>query len=269
MLRSLLTLFLAASLFAETALLEGRKVHYSTYGNGKQAIVLIHGWTCDESVWASAVPDLAKQYRVLTVDLPGHGQSDAVPGNTMEAYADAVGAAIQHANIKRAILAGHSMGGPVILAFARRFPEQTTALVGVDAVFLDAATAEKMKDPAKRFEGPGGLTAREQMIRSMFSAATTNEMQEHILRMMLATPESVAVGAMQSMWAPAFWRDDAIDLPMLEIAAATNTYMTLESLKRRFPKAELQRIEGTGHFLMMERPAEFDRILLDWLAAQH
>lgn len=264
-----MALLVTATAFAETTMLDGRKVHYSTYGKGAQAVVLIHGWTCDESVWAADIPELAKHHRVLTVDLPGHGQSEAAPGNSMEVYADAVSAAMHHAKIKRATLVGHSMGGAVILAFARRYPEQTAALVGVDAVFVDTATAEKFKGAATRFEGSGGLAAREKMIRSMFSAATTKEMQDHVLKIMLATPEAVAVGAMQSMWAPAFWRDDVINLPMLEIVAADNTYVTLESLQRRFPKAELQRIEGTGHFLMMEKPAEFDRILLDWLAGQH
>jgi pimeloyl-ACP methyl ester carboxylesterase len=269
MLRTLMALLLTATVFAETALLDGRKVHYSTYGEGKQAVVLIHGWTCDESVWAANVAELAQHFRVLTVDLPGHGQSEAAPSNSMETYADAVTAAMQHAKIKRAVLVGHSMGGAVILAFARRYPEQTDALVGVDAVFLDAATAEKFKGFASRFEGPGGPAAREQMIRSLFSTATTKEAQEHILKIMLATPEAVAVGAMQAMWAPAFWSDDRIDLPMLEIAAGNNTFVTLEALQRRFPKAELQRVEGTGHFLMMERPVEFDRSLMDWVAARH
>lgn len=269
MLRTLMALLLAATVFAETALLDGRKVHYSTYGQGAQSVVLIHGWTCDESVWAANVAELAQHFRVLTVDLPGHGQSEPAPSNSMETYADAVSAAMRDAKIKQAVLVGHSMGGAVILAFARRHPEQTTALVGVDAVFLDAATAEKIKDPATRFEGPGGVAAREKMIRSMFSVATTKEVQDHILKIMLAAPEKVAVGAMQAMWVPAFWRDDVIDLPMLEIAAASNTYVTLESLKRRFPNAELQHVEGTGHFLMMEWPAEFDRILIHWVTALH
>ena len=115
-----MALLLAATVFAETALLGGRKVHYSTYGNGKQAVVLIHGWTCDESVWAANIGELAQHFRVLTVDLPGHGQSEVAPSNSMETYADAVSAAMHHAKIKRAVLVGHSMGGAVILAFARR-----------------------------------------------------------------------------------------------------------------------------------------------------
>lgn len=72
---------------------------------------------------------------------------------------------------------------------------------------------------------------------------------------------------MLAMTSLAFWHDDTIDLPFLQIAAANNTHATLEPLKRRFPKAELKRIDGTGHFLMMEKPAEFDQMLLDWLGA--
>jgi len=149
-------------MLAETALLDGRKVHYSSHGSAKEALVLVHGWTCDETAWSANVPELSKHYRVLTLDLPGHGQSDLAPSYTMESFADSVAAIMSHAKVERAVVAGYSMGGPVILAFARRHPQQALALVGVDAAFFDPAAAEKGKsnDFAVHLEGPGGPAAR-------------------------------------------------------------------------------------------------------------
>src|ERR1035437_6083958 len=219
MVRLLLGLCLIVSVSAETALVEGRKVHYSSFGKGSKTLVLIHGWTCDETFWSSNVPGLSQQYRVLTVDLPGHGQSDQAPEYSMDAFADAVSAVMTEAHVKRATLVGHSMGGPVLLAFARRHPEQVRALVAVDAAFSDSQSAARSKLKGRSFLGPDALTARDAIVRHMFSAATMPATREHILRVMLAVPEDVADGAIQGMRDPQFWRQDRIDLPFLEIAA--------------------------------------------------
>jgi pimeloyl-ACP methyl ester carboxylesterase len=269
MVRLLLGFCLVVSALAESALVEGRKVHYSSYGKGHKALVLVHGWTCDETFWASNVPGLSKQYRVVTVDLPGHGQSDPAPEYSMDAFADAVSAVMTEAKVKRATLVGHSMGGPVLLAFARRHREQVTALVAVDAAFSDPKSAARSQAKGRSFLGPDALTAREAIVRHMFSTATLPATREHILRVMLAVPEQVADGAIQGMRDPEFWREDRIDLPFLEIAAGSSAYITLPALRGRFPLAQIKRIRGTGHFLMMEKPLVFNRTLLAWLAARH
>src|ERR1700745_3258662 len=71
--RWLLSGLWAASLSAATV--DGLKIHSTTTGKGPNTVILVHGWTCDETTWNSQVPVLAGQYRVITLDLPGHGQS--------------------------------------------------------------------------------------------------------------------------------------------------------------------------------------------------
>src|SRR4051794_37475197 len=58
------------------AAVDGAKVHWISRGSAKQTVILVHGWTCDESSWDAQVPVLSQKYRVITLDLPGHGQSD-------------------------------------------------------------------------------------------------------------------------------------------------------------------------------------------------
>ena len=263
----LICLALAGILSAGTTEFKGRNVHYTQQGSGKETLVLIHGWTCDGGFWSANVPALAKRFRVLTVDLPGHGLSGACAACTMEEFGDAVFAVMDAAKVRQGILVGHSMGGAVMLACARRQPNRVRAIVAVDAFFLDAASAEKYKGHESRFVGAEGREAREKMVRSMFTPATPKAVQEQVLKAMLGASESVAVGAMKALFDPAFWKDDVFQFPVLQIAAGTSAWMTEEALRKRFPKGQLKRMEGTGHFLMMEQPEAFNRVLLEWVGA--
>lgn len=254
-------------LIAGTAVLDGGRIYYEAAGRGAVTVVLIHGWTCDHTFWDAQVAALRPRYRVLALDLPGHGRSDPAPEYSMKRYARAVNAVLDKENADRAVLVGHSMGGAVMLEFARLYPRKVRALVAVDAHFPDPETAKRWASLAARLQEPGALQIRAKMIHAMFTDATTPALRSRILEVMLATPAETAAGAMKGLADPSLWREDRVDLPFLQIAAAS-TFLTEESLRRRFPRAELVRVPGTGHFLHMERPAEVNRILLDWLGRQ-
>ena len=106
------------------AKLDDAKVHYTDYGGGESALVFVHGWACDESVWAAqAAPLAARKKHVITIDLPGHGESDKPEiAYTMDLHARAIDAVLQDAGVKSAVLIGHSNGTPVIRQFYRKFP---------------------------------------------------------------------------------------------------------------------------------------------------
>ena len=124
---------LAGVLSAADALYDGSRVHYESHGVGKDAVVFIHGWTCDRTFWRAQEPVYKKQ-RALLVDLPGHGQSDKPEVSyTPERFARAVEAVMSHAGVDRGVLVGHSMGGAVAITFLRLFPARTKAFVLVDA----------------------------------------------------------------------------------------------------------------------------------------
>ena len=94
----------AASLSAATV--DGIHLHSSMNGKGLKTVILVHGWTCDDRTWQSQVPELAKSYRVITLDLPGHGKRGSPKdGKTsMDLYARAIEAARQEAKSDRAVL---------------------------------------------------------------------------------------------------------------------------------------------------------------------
>jgi len=93
------------------ATLDGARIHYKNYGKGREALVFIHGWTCNLDNWRDQVPDFAKRNRVIALDLPGHGQSDKPEiAYSMDLFAQAIDAVMRDAKVKRGVLVGHSMG---------------------------------------------------------------------------------------------------------------------------------------------------------------
>jgi len=113
----------------KTLLYKNTKIAYSDTGKGT-AIVLLHGFLENATMWDFYVDDFAAKYRVITIDLLGHGQTDCLGYiHTMEDMADTVHAVLHELKIKKAIFVGHSMGGYVSLAFAELYPEFIKGLV--------------------------------------------------------------------------------------------------------------------------------------------
>jgi len=105
------------------------KVKYRDLGKGN-AIVLLHGYLETGEVWYPLEKMLAANHRVLSVDLPGHGGSEVTgEPHTVEYMADAVRAVIKEAGEEKVLLAGHSLGGYVALAFAEKYPELLSGYV--------------------------------------------------------------------------------------------------------------------------------------------
>lgn len=256
---------------------DGARVHYESYGKGKDAVVFIHGWTCDLTFWRSQEP-VYKKHRSLLIDLPGHGQSDKpdVP-YTQERFARAVEAVMRDSGVERAVLVGHSMGGPVALTFLRLFPAKAKALVLVDALVpqrpKDDAARERQKAQmdtfARRWREPDYKESAEKMISSMFSAKTTPAMREDIRSKMGSAPQHVMASAFEGMFAmEAPKPGETYPLPVMAVMVQTPGRAGYEAqLRTVFPNLrKYEAWEGSGHFLMMESPDRFNRALEDFLA---
>jgi pimeloyl-ACP methyl ester carboxylesterase len=259
----------------DAATVDGLQIHSTVTGNGATTVFLVHGYTCDETSWAEQVQVLARQYRVVTLDLPGHGKSDRprVEQFSMGLFARAIEAVRLDVKADRIVLVGHSMGTPVILKYA--------ALVFVDGLMpaAPAAGARAGGSPASpvsgvdapqsagaRMGGPNGRQNREAMVRRFFVPTTTPVVQQKVLDMMLGAPEATAVGAMNASSDPAARTTDVPDVPMNGIYADPNAIASRDAVLRNFPKAAYSQVPGTGHFLMLEKPIEFNALLLNFLA---
>ncbi|HSP45447.1 MAG TPA: alpha/beta hydrolase, partial [Chthoniobacterales bacterium] len=178
--------------------LDGARIHYTEYGTGENALLFVHGWSCDETFWAAVAPPLGAKFHVITIDLPGHGQSDKphIP-YTMDLYARAIEAVLRDAKVKAATLIGHSNGTPVIRQFYRKFPEKTRSLVIVDGglrPFGDKAMMEKF---VAQLREPNYEETTGKMIDGMTSPIHEEALRNKIKMTMLRTPQYVAASEME------------------------------------------------------------------------
>jgi len=137
-----------------------KKPHkYATFKNGKiafsdkgkgRAVVLLHGFLGSKEIWRDTRDALAKHFRVICVDLPGHGQSDCFGYvHSMDLMAKAVKAVLDKLRLKKYVLVGHSMGGYAALAFAELFPEHVKGLCLFHSTsYPDSEVKKKDRDKA-------------------------------------------------------------------------------------------------------------------------
>ncbi len=107
----------------------GGKVHYRVKGKGR-AIVLLHGFLGNIEVWENLLLALSNRYRVVMIDLPGHGLTDNFGYvHKMDLMAEAVKAVLNELQLRRYVLIGHSMGGYVAMAFAEKYMDNLRGLI--------------------------------------------------------------------------------------------------------------------------------------------
>ena len=273
------TIFLIITLlFASTAIyaadgdsqfakLDGAKIHYKNYGKGSDAIVLVHGWTCNLDDWRNQIPDFAKRNRVIALDLPGHGQSDKPQiSYTMDLFANAVDAVMRDAKVEHAVLVGHSMGTPVARQFYRKYPQKTLAIVIVDGGLRLFGTKEMRDGFLTMFRSPDYKEAGAQFLAQMMKGLPAAEL-ERANQSFANTPQYVLVSAMENMNNEALYNPDKINVPVFAIIAKSPFWPadTEQFLRGLAPDLEMQWWDGVGHFLMMEKPKQFNDAVIAFL----
>lgn len=253
--------------------LDGNKVHYLSFGEGDEAVVFIHGWTCDTTFWKMQAP-VYEQRRSLLIDLPGHGQSDKPDiAYTMDLFARAVDAVVTDAKVKKVTLVGHSMGTPVAIQFLRLHPEKVAGLVIVDGFVpqppKDDAEREKQKAQfeglVKSYRSTDYMQSAKRMLGFMFTKQTDPALRKEIETKMLAAPQNVMASAMEGMATMQPLTESYPDLPTEAMMTKRPTAAQYRQfLTQHFRLAGYEEFDA-GHFLMMEEPARFNKLLLEFL----
>src|SRR5262249_21298266 len=265
----------AAAVFSSTALsqaketasqnhfskLNAMRVHYQNYGEGQVAIVFVPGWSCNLNFWKANIPAFTKQSRVIAIDLPGHGESDKPQVTySMDLFARAIDAVLQHAKVERATLVGHSMGAPVVRQFYRRYPNKTRAMVIVNGSLRLFSNLEQMKQFIEPLRGPNYKERAEMIIGGISQAVKDKKTQEEIRTAMMSAPQHVMVGAMDAMMDDAIWKQDKINAPTLALMAKQPQWNDEyeKYVRELVPGVDYQMWEGVSHFLMMDEPQKFN-----------
>jgi pimeloyl-ACP methyl ester carboxylesterase len=263
-----LTLFLAASASADVisdapshfATGPSGKIHYKSWGKGSEALVLVHGWTCDMTYFAEQVAYFAPRVHVIALDLPGHGKSDAPQIEyTQPLFAESIARVMDAAHVKRAVLVGHSMGTPVARQFYRMYPKRTLGIVALDGSVQAMITDQSKIDfLLGNLRSPNYLTMATAMVDGMLAAAPDSPYKKAIRTTMLSTPQHVVAGAATGMFDLKYWNDDPINVPTLMLLAKSPMWTAeYEAYARKLaPKSDYIVMEGVSHFLHTEKPAE-------------
>lgn len=130
-------------------LFKNAKIHFNDCGKG-EAIVLLHGFLENSTMWREFIPQWSKQNRIISIDLLGHGQTESIGYiHSMELMAEAVAKVLAHLKIKKTTLIGHSMGGYVALAFAELYPDMVNGLCLMNSTAKpDSKDKQKNRDRA-------------------------------------------------------------------------------------------------------------------------
>jgi len=238
-------------------------ISYDVRGKGEPALVFVHGWCCDRRYWTYQVPYFARRYRVVTIDLAGHGLSGIGRRNwTIETFGGDVDAVVEKLKIERAILIGHSMGGSVIIEAARRMPDRVVGLVGVDTLH-NVETKYPRKQIREFIDGfqEDFKGNTQEFVRDMFPAGSDPNIVERIVEDMSSAPPWVAINSLRG-----YFRYNVTEaLKQVKVPLyCINTDLletNVEANRRHAVSFDVKIMPKMGHFIMIEDPDTFNRLL--------
>ncbi len=247
----------------------GIRLAYDDRGTGTP-IVFLHAFPLNRTMWAAQESALSQRFRVITVDLRGHGESDAPLWRyTLDQYADDVNALLDRLSIQRAVMAGLSMGGYVLFAMYRRHRDRIRGLIFADT----RAEADQPTQVTWRFnlaqkvykEGPKAVA--DEMVPKLLSPSTVQKnpaLVERVRAIILSAPISGIVGDLMAIAE----RPDStpllktISLPTLVLVGEHDRLTTPDENQRLadgIPGARLVVIPSAGHLSNMEQPELFNQ----------
>ncbi len=193
----------AELIFMKTTTFKNTKISYTEQGKGT-AVVLLHGFLENQSMWDAFVPEFSKKYRVIAIDLLGHGQTDCLGYvHSMEDQADMVHHVLHELKIRKAILVGHSMGGYVALAFAELYPDNMKGLVLLNSTSRADSDERKINRDRAIVAVKQNYTAFVRMsIANLFSENNRERLAEQIEKVKieaLKTPLQGIVASLEGM----------------------------------------------------------------------
>jgi pimeloyl-ACP methyl ester carboxylesterase len=246
---------------------DGTQISYEVFGAEEPTLVFVHGWSCDARYWRAQVPVFSKRYRVVVLDLAGHGHSGMSRTKySMNSFGEDVRAVTESTGSHSVILIGHSMGGSVIAEAARLMPDRVIGLIGIDTLenveyALTSKELEKMVAPLEENfrDGCGHF------VDEMIAPDADRQLREWILSDMSAAPPSVAISAMNEMMDQYMTGEAAKIFEQIRIPVVTVNGdlwpINYEANRRHMFSYDAMVLKGADHFLMMDRPEDFNRAL--------
>jgi pimeloyl-ACP methyl ester carboxylesterase len=240
-----------------------KNIFYTDEGTGK-AIVLIHGFTESSKIWTGFAAELSKKYRVITIDLPGHGKSDCLETvHTMELMADAVHALLKRLKTGKCLMTGHSMGGYVTLAFAEKHPEMLRGIcIFHSHCFADSPAERENRDRVIAVVGQDKFSFVAQFIPALFPPEVHQKHAKQIQRLIRRAAKMEKEGIIAALEGMKVRKDQSellrsTDLPVLFILGQKDAKAPLPKLWEMISLpavSETLLLRECGHMGYIEEP---------------
>ncbi|HEU4768945.1 MAG TPA: alpha/beta hydrolase [Pyrinomonadaceae bacterium] len=249
---------------------DGVPIHYAVQGKGETSLVFIHCWGCDRHLWDNQVATFSKTYRVVTIDLPGHGESGQQRKKwSVEEYGEDVKRVVTKLDLKRVVLVGSSMGGSVALEAARRMPERVVAIVPVDTLqnVEDKMPREQLDSIVKQLRADFKGTLTGLLNQYLFSPSTPVAVKNRVINEATSRPLESSLAILEAVMVYDQVQGlSAVKVPIRAINSDLHP-TKLETNRKYAPQFEVTIIKGVGHYPMLEDPARFNAMLTDVITA--
>lgn len=244
-------------------------ISYTDSGKGT-AIILLHGFLENQTMWDAFVPEFSKKHRVITIDLLGHGNTECMGYvHSMEDNADVVHAVLAELRIRKAVLVGHSMGGYVGLAFAELYPDAVKGLVLLNSTSrADSDERKKNRDRAIVAVKQNYSNFIRMAIANLFSEDNREKLLNEIEQVKIEALKTPLQGIVASLEGMKIRMDREVLLhltpyPKLLILGEKDPVLNYEETKEQIEETDVQFLTfPDGHMSHIENQEELSKKLL-------
>jgi pimeloyl-ACP methyl ester carboxylesterase len=244
---------------------DGVPIHYRSFGEGEPALVFVHGWPSDQHIWDYQVPHFHSSYRVVTLDLAGHGRSARDRSCwSVPSFGKDVLAVITALGLKHVVLVGHGLGAMACLEATRAAPDRIMAVIAVES-FRNVdwrMPPEKRELALDSFRSDFERAMRVLLRDYWFLPSESRWVEENIISKASAMPPDIAIGILRTtMTYDARPSLSDIKVPIVAINSVATWPMRPENARRYAPQFEALPVHDMGHFPMCTQPDKFNELL--------
>jgi pimeloyl-ACP methyl ester carboxylesterase len=246
---------------------DGVEISFLQQGKGEPALIFVHGWSNNKSIWDAQVAHFSEKYKVVTVDLAGFGESGNERSEwTMTAFGEDVTAVIQKLKLKKVVLVGFSLGAPVVIETANMVPSEVKGVVVVDALrnvgvqnppeafsYIDSMMMDLVNSPSM------------DKLRYFFR----NDLEESYERVLSMLGDNPKIGWSESIREGLRWQNEncieslsRIRVPVQAINSGQEP-TDVEAFRQYVPSFKARIIPEVGHVVMWDATDEFNSLLED------
>jgi sigma-B regulation protein RsbQ len=242
-------------------------IAYDKVGEGKPALVLVHGWSNDRRIWNDQLDRFSDRYTVVSMDLAGFGQSGSNRQKwTMSAFGEDVKAVVKELNLKQVVLVGFSLGAAAVIEAADKLPEPPLGVVIVD--FLQNPDRKRTPEMAKQLEQQfWGIVTNPPENPEELSFFFKKNQKEAYRRMLEMHSREPKTGWKESLAQAGHWLNEDCTTSLAELPCpliainSDHTPTDTVAYRKYVPGFEVKIIHGSGHAVMWDAPEEFNRLL--------